>query len=175
MKTYIPLSVQGIDNLIEIIERYKDATIESKIHELAKRLASEGVEIAQAKFSRAEYDGTNDVKVSLEERSEDGSTYAVVATGNATLFIEFGTGVYYSSPTHPEAAELGFYRGMYGRHQGYGESWTYKGEPGTHGQPIENSDKILTHGNRANMPMYITKRELEEKISRIAKEVFTID
>lgn len=168
----VPLSVAGITELERQIERYKQKQIENT-KKFLKRLAEEGLNIASAKFSSAVYDGTNDVSVSVEDRGEN--VKAVVATGNATLFIEFGTGVTYPD-NHPEAAKNGMVRGEYGYGYGKRKTWSYYGEPGTNGQVKVNSKGnavVLTHGNPANMPMYETVKELESKIAEIAKEVFT--
>lgn len=179
MKKNIPLSTKGIDELIGILKDYQEVTLEHKAHELAKRLADRGLEIANMRFQRAEYDGVNDVTVRVEQRStrrKNAEVYAVVATGEASVFIEFGTGIHYGSPTHPEAGKNGFFRGMFGLHKGLLDKWFYKGQPGTHGKIVKTNKEgetiIATHGNRANMPMYITKRQLEEMLSSIASEVF---
>ena len=52
---------------------------------------SEAEQVASARFQSAQYDGTNDVSVSLEVREKN--RIAVVAVGEAVLCIEFGTGV----------------------------------------------------------------------------------
>ena len=88
------------------------------------------MERASVKFSQAVYDGTNDVSVTVEPRGNN--VRAVVATGGATLFIEFGAGVTYPDD-HPEAEELGMKRGAYGQGHGKQHSWGYYGDPGTNG------------------------------------------
>lgn len=168
----VPLSIPAYDGLIRKIEDLGNWQSDRAIV-FADRLAQEGMEIASIKFSQAVYDGTNDVSVTVEPRGNN--VRAVVATGGATLFIEFGTGVTYPDD-HPEAGELGMKRGEYGQGHGKQHSWGYYGEPGTNGVLKEKKNGgfvVITHGNPANMPMYETVKELQDRLTEIAKEVFS--
>ena len=168
----VPLSIPAYDNLIRKIEDLGNWQSDRAIV-FADRLAQEGMEIASIKFSQAVYDGTNDVSVTVEPRGNN--VRAVVATGGATLFIEFGTGVTYPDD-HPEAGELGMKRGEYGQGHGKQHSWGYYGDPGTNGVLKEKKNGgfvVITHGNPANMPMYETVKELQDRLTEIAKEVFS--
>lgn len=168
----VPLSISAYDSLIQKIEDLGNWQSDRAIV-FADRLAQEGMEIASIKFSQAVYDGTNDVSVTVEPRGNN--VRAVVATGGATLFIEFGTGVTYPDD-HPEAEELGMKRGEYGQGHGKQHSWGYYGEPGTNGVLKEKKNGgfvVITHGNPANMPMYETVKELQDRLTEIAKEVFS--
>lgn len=168
----VPLSIPAYDRLIRKIEDLGNWQSDRAIV-FADRLAQEGMEIASIKFSQAVYDGTNDVSVTVEPRGNN--VRAVVATGGATLFIEFGTGVTYPDD-HPEAEELGMKRGEYGQGHGKQHSWGYYGDPGTNGVLKEKKNGgfvVITHGNPANMPMYETVKELQDRLTEIAKEVFS--
>lgn len=168
----VPLSIPAYDSLIQKIEDLGNWQSDRAIF-FADRLAQEGMEIASIKFSQAVYDGTNDVSVTVEPRGNN--VRAVVATGGATLFIEFGTGVTYPDD-HPEAGELGMKRGEYGQGHGKQHSWGYYGDPGTNGVLKEKKNGgfvVITHGNPANMPMYETVKELQDRLTEIAKEVFS--
>lgn len=168
----VPLSIPAYDNLIRKIEDLGNWQSDRAIV-FADRLAQEGMEIASIKFSQAVYDGTNDVSVTVELRGN--KVRAVVATGGATLFIEFGTGVTYPDD-HPEAGEHGMKRGEYGQGHGKQHSWGYYGDPGTNGVLKEKKNGgfvVITHGNPANMPMYETVKELQDRLTEIAKEVFS--
>lgn len=170
--TNVPLSIPAYDSLIRKIEDLGNWQSDRAIV-FADRLAQEGMEIASIKFSQAVYDGTNDVSVTVEPRGNN--VRAVVATGGATLFIEFGTGVTYPDD-HPEAGELGMKRGEYGQGHGKQHSWGYYGDPGTNGVLKEKKNGgfvVITHGNPANMPMYETVKELQDRLTEIAKEVFS--
>lgn len=168
----VPLSIPAYDSLIRKIEDLGNWQSD-RVIVFADRLAQEGMEIASIKFSQAVYDGTNDVSVTVEPRGNN--VRAVVATGGATLFIEFGTGVTYPD-NHPEAGELGMKRGEYGQGHGKQHSWGYYGDPGTNGVLKEKKNGgfvVITHGNPANMPMYETVKELQDRLTEIAKEVFS--
>ena len=168
----VPLSIPAYDSLIQKIEDLGNWQSDRAIV-FADRLAQEGMEIASIKFSQAVYDGTNDVSVTVEPRGNN--VRAVVATGGATLFIEFGTGVTYPDD-HPEAGELGMKRGEYGQGHGKQHSWGYYGDPGTNGVLKEKKNGgfvVITHGNPANIPMYETVKELQDRLTEIAKEVFS--
>lgn len=168
----VPLSIPAYDSLIRKIEDLGNWQSDRAIV-FADRLAQEGMEIASVKFSQAVYDGANDVSVTVKPRGNN--IRAVVATGGATLFIEFGTGVTYPDD-HPEAGELGMKRGEYGQGHGKQHSWGYYGDPGTNGVLKEKKNGgfvVITHGNPANMPMYETVKELQDRLTEIAKEVFS--
>lgn len=170
-KVSVPLSVAGINELKKSLKEYR-AWQEQRAKVFLERLGELGVEIASVKFSTAIYDGTNDVDVQIEERGEN--AIAVVATGNATLFIEFGTGIVYAD-NHPEAQEHGMTRGGYGAGKGKQNAWGYYGEAGTNGKEVVKSDGttvVITHGNPANMSMYETAKDLEARFKALAEEVF---
>lgn len=166
------LTEKSIDNAIRELQRYK-TWLKECTKKFLKALGDEGISIATAKFQQAEYDGKNDVSVSVENRDE--SKIAVVAIGGAVLFIEFGTGVKYPD-NHPDAHENGFKRGKYGHKLGRLEKgWRYKGSPGTHGEVIstgKHAGEVHTYGNPANMSMYLTIKELEQKFEEIARRCY---
>ncbi len=168
----VQLTERSLNNAIKALNDYKK-WLKDKTEEFVKALADEGMQISKAKFETAIYDGTNDVSVSVENRGE--MKAAVVAIGKSVLFIEFGTGVKYPD-NHPEAATKGFIRGEYGYHLGRHETgWRYKGNPGTNGEMIttgKHAGEVHTYGNPANMSMYYTVRELEEKLEEIARRVY---
>lgn len=166
---------EGLNDLIKALKAYQK-NIKTKSKELLQRLTDEGYEIASSGFDKAQYDGTNDVKVAIEEREDH--VRAIVASGNTALFIEFGTGVYYSDD-HPEAAQHGMIRGAYGQGKGKNRTWGYYGDAGTNGVPKDKEKDgkrlILTHGNPANKPMYETVKRLEKRLPELVREVFGID
>lgn len=169
----VKLTAKSIDKAIKELKSYKQWLVD-KTKEFLQELANEGVQIASAKFADAQYDGTNDVSCKVEERETN--KVAVMAIGSATLFIEFGTGVKYPD-NHPEASTNGMNRGEYGYKLGRLENgWRYQGDPGTNGTVDENHPGYIhTYGNPANMSMYQTVRELENKFEEIARRVYTYD
>ncbi len=169
----VALSAKGIDKAIRELRRYQNWLRECT-EKFLQALAEEGVQIASAQFRAAEYDGTNDVSVSVENRGE--LKAAVVAVGGAVLFIEFGTGVKYPD-NHPEAGTHGFAHGQYGHKLGrLKNGWRYRGDPGTNGEVIaegKHAGEVHTYGNPANMSMYRTIRELEQRFEEIARRCYT--
>ena len=162
---------KSIQNAIDELENFKKF-IKERVPIFIQRLADEGVEIAKVRFSQAQYDGTNDVTVSYNKLSNKAT--AVIATGSATLFIEFGTGVL--NPGHPDPATQAFPHGGYGYGLGRLASWRYKGDPGTHGEPDpEHPGWIRTAGNPANASLYLTVEDLKVRFRQIAEEVFNYD
>lgn len=168
----ISIKISGLDELKKKIENQRN-NFKTKGQIFLQRLAQEGLTVAKAQFSSAQYDGVNDVTVAVETMGPD--KIAVVANGQAVAFIEFGTGVTYSEQ-HPKADDMGAVRGSYGQGKGNNESWTYYGEAGTNGAPVRDSDKgtvIRTKGNPPARAMYNASEQMRAKIQQIAKEVFT--
>lgn len=175
MKTVnVNLTPKSIDAAIAEIEKYKN-WINKTIPVFLQALADRGVEIYNADVKLAIYDGDNDVSAHVEKN--DNHSVAVVAVGNATLFIEFGTGVLFPD-SHPEAAKLGMKHGEFGHKLAKRGTWRYKGNPGTNGEIItsgKHAGEVRTIGNPPNMTMYYTIRDLEKEFTDIAKKVFTYD
>ena len=162
-KITVDLSDAGLRRLIDELDRtQKD--LKRKAQELVDRLAAEGAEIAQWHFDMAYYVGDNGiVKVDVEPRGDCVS--AVVATGDAVLFIEFGAG-YLMGYGHPEP--LGYGPGTYpgkGHWDDPNGWWLPKDVQETTGQ-------TKSYGNPPAMAMYNAHKELEQRIQQIAQEVF---
>lgn len=171
----VGLTSSDIDVLIRGIEEYQK-WLEDRTKLLLQRLADQGYQIASAGFQQAQYDGTNDSAVSIEERGE--YTKAIVALGNSVLFIEFGTGVTYPDD-HPERpAEVGG-RGTYGYRFGSSPNgWRYpeSNGAGSTATPDPNHPGYLhTFGNPANKPMYEAAKRLREELPKMVREVFGSD
>lgn len=168
----VPLTEAGVERALRELNAYK-TWLERGAANLLNALAEEGVQVTSARFQSAEYDGTNDVSVSLERRGK--TRTAVVAAGAAVLFIEFGTGVRYPD-SHPEASANGFSHGGYGHRLGrLPQGWRYDGDPGTHGQIIRegrHAGQVHTYGNPASMAMYGTVRELKQTFAELARRCF---
>ena len=86
-----PFDRKSIDRAIKMVKQFKK-DFEVKEQEFVRRLAEIGVRVAHTGFSMADYDGVNDVSVSMEKTA---TGYVVVASGETVGFIEFGTGVKY--------------------------------------------------------------------------------
>lgn len=171
MKIRVLLNEQSINAAIRDLETYK-RRLQERADKLVKALAEIGVNVSRIGFANAQYDGTNDVQVSVEEK---GNGYAaVVATGEAVLFIEFGTGVYYPD-NYPDKPAGVLAHGEYGKGHGKHQTWAYYGNPGTNGYVVDKPNGtqiVLTHGNPPSMSMYNAKERMRQDIQRVAREVF---
>lgn len=136
------------------LEEYASDLIE-KANTVCERLATIGAVRASLDFSRAIYNGTNDVAVTVEPIDNG---YAIHATGNAVLFIEFGSGASYGyGHPEPEGYGPGTYPGK--GHWDDPNGWWY----GSH----EHS-----YGNPPAAAMYHAKQDVLQEVQRIADEVF---
>ena len=131
------------------------ADLIEKANTVCERLASMGAVRASLDFSRAIYNGTNDVEVTVEPIDNG---YAIHARGNAVLFIEFGSGASYGyGHPEPEGYGPGTYPGK--GHWDDPNGWWY----GNH----EHS-----YGNPPAAAMYHAKQDVLQEVQRIADEVF---
>lgn len=174
----IKVNFGNVGEALKQVEEFKKRFLE-KQKRFLERLAEIGVSEAEARFSTAQYDGTNDVQVSKPEWVSE-NKIIVKATGRSVLFIEFGAGVHYSADPHPKASEFGYERGGYGQGRGKHDSWYYKGEPGTNGQvpkkeKLAEKGLVYTHGNPANRCMWEAGKKIRSQILKIAQEVFGND
>lgn len=157
-KITIELNPTSINKAIKDI-RELNAEWDRKIDEVTRRLAEIGATKASLGFSRAVYTGDNDVSISVEP-IENG--YSIIASGEAVLFIEFGSGVTYGYG-HP--APMNYGPGTYPGNGHWDDPkgwWLPKDKGGLH-----------TYGNPPSATMYQTGKELQQEILRIAREVFT--
>ena len=152
----LELSTKSINSAIKELKRYKQWVLK-KEEELRTRLATVGATVASIRFSRAIYNGTNDVSVRVDD---DGTKATVYAEGQAVAFIEFGSGVKYGYG-HPEAGKFGVGPGTYpGKgHWDDPKGWWYGS--GQH-----------SYGNPPAMAMVKARDEMVEQLTRIAREVF---
>ena len=177
------VEAKGLDEAIRHLKEYKDQLVYYKMKRLIERLAEEGIQVASARFSNAQYAGHNDVECRIEWTA-DGC--CIVASGASVLFIEFGSGTFFYE--HPKGAELGFIRGTYGQGRGANPPWEYAGILGenvplgttyaTNSKGIRQYSKdgeplIKTMGNPPARAMYDAGKQLHEKVKEIAKEVFS--
>jgi hypothetical protein len=160
-KIVVPLSVSGIQKIQDELTVYRKWQ-EEKARELAERLAALGATVASIRFSRAVYTGKKDVEVTVEELPNG---YKVKADGESVLLIEFGSGVTYGYG-HPEAGEFGMGPGTYPDGKGHWDDpkgwYLPKSAGGGH-----------TYGNPPAMPMYEARKQIEQELPIIVKEVFS--
>ena len=157
----VELTNKSINSAIKELRNYK-IWVETKERELRLRLAQLGATVASIQFSRAIYNGTNDVTVRVDDT---GSVAVIYAEGESVAFIEFGSGARYGYG-HPQAGEFGVGPGTYsdgpdGKGKWDNEhGWWYG-----HGQH--------SYGNPPAMAMYGAVQAITEQITKIAREVFS--
>jgi hypothetical protein len=164
------LDPKELNRAIKEIKAYKKRII-SKALELRERVAEELMSEAQNGFNSAVMEDLlnsggriPEATVSLREK---GNITLVIASGEDAIWCEFGSGVYFNAPAgvspHPKGAELGMTIGDYGKGYGQRNVWGY----------YDNGELKLTHGTRTQMPMFNAMLAVSQKISQIAKEVFS--
>lgn len=156
----VDLTDRSINSAIKEVKAYKQWVL-AKEKELRQRLASVGATVASIQFSRAVYNGTNDVTVRVDDT---GSVAVIYAEGESVAFIEFGSGAKYGYG-HPQASEHGVGPGTYSDgpdgkgHWNNPKGWWYgKGEH--------------SYGNPPAMAMVNAVQRMTEQLTTIAKEVF---
>lgn len=157
----VELSEEGLSDAITELRRYAE-WIERKEAELRSRLAMLGATAASIRFSRAIYNGTNDVSVRVDDT---GSVAVIYAEGESVAFIEFGSGQKYGYG-HPLAGQFGFGPGTWSDgpegkgHWDNPKGWYYA--KGKH-----------SYGNPPARAMETARNEIVENVTRIAREVFS--
>lgn len=159
--TVNPFDPKSVDNAIQMVKQYK-RDFEAKESEFLRQLAEIGVRVAQSGFATADYDGVNDVVVSMERTSNG---YSVVASGKTVGFIEFGTGVKHPEWDNTDMDYTPPKHGTYGKGQGKNpHGWWFRQNDGgraTH-----------TYGNTPAEAMRTARDEMVENVIRIAREVW---
>jgi hypothetical protein len=156
-----PLDPKSISNAIKEVKRYKQE-FEAKEKEFVKRLAELGVSVASTGFAMADYDGVNDVQVTM---TQSGGSAVVTAFGETVGFIEFGTGVKY-----PEWDASGMEytppkHGTYGKGRGKNpHGWYFKQSDGASARH--------TYGNPPAEAMRTARDVMVERVIQIAREVW---
>lgn len=82
------LDTASVNSAIAELQRIRSEQ-NQKVQDACMRVADFGARWAGAEFASAEYDGTNDVRVTSEPTAGGA---LVRASGNAVLFIEYGAG-----------------------------------------------------------------------------------
>lgn len=153
-----PLDKGSIGNAIKELKKYK-RWVEAKETLLRQRLAQVGATVASLQFSRAIYNGSNDVSVRVDNT---GSVAVIYAEGSAVAFIEFGAGAKYGYG-HPEAGQFGMGPGTYPEGKGHWDS--------PHGWWFAHGEH--SYGNPPAMAMYDAREAIVEQLTQIAREVFS--
>ena len=153
----------GIDDIINGLESYK-RSLKVKADALVKALADMGATNVSLIYARTPYTGPKITDVTVEERGE--GKYAIVASGQAVLFLEFGAGVYLGGG-HPQAGEFGYgpttYPGQV--HAADPNGWYLP-------KSVAGKSGVHTYGNAPSAAMYHTAKSLRAMLEQAAKAVF---
>lgn len=169
------LSTSGIDKLKKELQNYKNVTLQNNLLKFTRRLAEEGLIVANAKI--AESPLGKYVSVRIESKSLNGeATSFLIATGqtihsegyepfNILLGVEFGAGIHYNPNPNPNAADIGLGVGTFpGQIHAFEDGWYY--------WDAKTETWKYSRGVKATMPMYNAYIEMIPKIKSIAIEVF---
>lgn len=156
-----PLDQKSISNAIKEVKRYKQE-FEAKEKEFIKRLAELGVSVASSGFAMADYDGVNDVQVTM---TQSGGSSVVTAFGETVGFIEFGTGVKYPEWDASGVEYTPPKHGTYGKGRGKNpHGWYFKQSDGASARH--------TYGNPPAEAMRTARDVMVERVIQIAREVW---
>lgn len=156
-----PYDTKSINKAIKQLEQYKKDFL-AKEELFVKRLAEIGVSVASAGFAMADYDGVNDVVVTLEHR---GNSAAVIASGETVGFIEFGTGIKFPEWDNSGMEYIPPKHGTYGKGQGAKpKGWYFKQSDGAKARH--------TYGNPPAEAMRTARDVMVERVIQIAREVW---
>ena len=156
-----PLDPKSISDALNQVQKYK-RDFSEKEKEFTRRLAEIGVRVAQSGFATADYDGVNDVSVSMVQTVNG---YSVVASGKAVGFIEFGTGVKYAEWDNTDMDYTPPKHGTYGKGHGANpHGWWFKQNDGGKARH--------TYGNQPAEAMRTARDEMVERVIQIAREVW---
>ena len=136
--------------------------LDKKANELCERLALMGALYAAWNFSGVLYAGDVDCNVSVERKGQN--AYAIKASGQTVLFMEFGAGV--NGYGHPMAPAFGMGPGTYpGQTHAFDPNgWWFR----------QDGQAIHTYGNVPGMPMYNAEKDLTNDIEQVAREVLQL-
>lgn len=157
----LTLDPDSIDRAIKQLEDYRDS-LQQKGNEICQRLANVAELRASVAYDATMYDGfPKDYEVHVETINNG---FAVVASGETVLILEFGAGVTYGYG-HPLAGQFGMGPGTYPDGKGHWDNphgwWIPKSAGGGH-----------TYGNAPSMAMYWSAQEARREVEQVAREVF---
>lgn len=156
-----PFDSKSIALAEKLVDQYRK-DFKDKEAKFLLRLAEIGVSVASTGFAMADYDGVNDVVVSME-KTETG--YRIIASGETVGFIEFGTGVRYPEWDGEDVEYTPPPHGSYGKGQGKNPwGWWFRGNEGAVAQH--------TYGNMPAEAMLTARNQMIERVTTIAREVF---
>lgn len=163
----VNLSQKSIQDAIKQLRQYQNS-LKSKNELFVRRLSELGIPVIDQNISLSQGDSDKNHSTYIRINNFGGYSQAtLVCEGSDLLFIEFGSGISYNTPSgtspHPKGQEFGYTIGSYGQGNGKNESWVYFADSG---------EWIRSYGTEATMPVYKASVEIMQNIRKIAKEVF---
>ena len=165
---------KSIQDCIKQIESYRD-DLPRKCQEICRRLAEEGVRVADAAINSVPIGKTitltTDINPSKmgcraimkmtgrETRTEDGRIFYTA------LAIEFSAGVRYANTSSPKAKDFGMGTGTFpnAKHSWQMEGWYYLGADGNWHH---------SYGVQASHPLYSANVAMRQKLENVVNDVF---
>lgn len=167
-------NTKSIQDCIKQIESYRD-DLPRKCQEICRRLAEEGVRVADAAINSVPIGKTitltTDINPSKmgcraimkmtgrETRTEDGRIFYTA------LAIEFSAGVRYANTASPKAKDFGMGTGTFpnAKHSWQMEGWYYLGDDGNWHH---------SYGVQASHPLYSASVAMRQKLENVVNDVF---
>ena len=165
---------KSIQDCIKQIESYRD-DLPRKYQEICRRLAEEGVRVADAAINSVPIGKTitltTDINPSKmgcqaimkmtgrETRTEDGRVFYTA------LAIEFSAGVRYANTASPRASDFGMGTGTFpnAKHSWQMEGWYYLGDDGNWHH---------SYGVQSSHPLYSASVAMRQKLENVVNDVF---
>lgn len=160
--TIDPFDEKSVSNALKQLQQYKKDFL-AKESIFVKRLAEIGVSVATTGFATADYDGVNDVQVTM---THGGTTASVIAYGETVGFIEFGTGIRYPEWDNSGMEYTPPKHGTYGKGHGARPKGWYFNPSGSVGAAQH------TYGNQPAEAMRTARDVMIERVTQIAREVW---
>ena len=156
-----PYDKKSVADAIAKLAQYKEDFL-TKETLFVKRLAEIGVSVASSGFATADYDGENDVQVTM---TQSGASAIITAFGETVGFIEFGTGVRFPEWDNTGTAYTPPRHGTYGQKRGARpHGWYFK--------QGEGAKARHTYGNPPAEAMRTARDVMIERVVQIAREVW---
>lgn len=164
------LSPSSINVLKNELNAYKNS-LQSKCDLLAKKLAEQGVDIAQAYVYGLDAVFTGDLFKSIHSEKRGSGIYAVVTDNESAFFVEFGTGTIGKETSYPYPLPEGV-------------SWEYATGKTIHQladgrfgwfYPADDGNWYFTEGMPSRPFLTMTANELRTILLKTVKEVFKND
>lgn len=167
MKTIkVKLSESGIDALIKQLEEYSNK-IETRTHELAKKLAEDGAAVVQRNYdiSKEQYGSHGDHTIEVEQGNKETT---LRASGPHVAFYEYGTGLYagdeYPADYIPQGLDVS--PGSWSR------SDKGKGQFDYINKPYWEYEQMTYGGFPPSFGMYEASKTIRRNVEKRAREIF---